>query len=124
MPTRRPPTTLWGALHVAAGLLEASPGLARLATISRDYKAGKLSVPAALQDALWPPPEPLPRVDMGIPQHDPADYRCALYWRALQAVDEHCGGCALDFSETPQATAATVAAMMRDAARADSAASP
>ena len=110
---RQPPTTVWGLLRVAADLLEASPGLARLATVSRDYRAGKLSVPAALQDALWLTPDRVPNIDGGIPRTHPGDARCALYWRAMHAVDEHCGGDMFDVTEAAGATAASVAAMMR-----------
>lgn len=113
---RKPPTTVWGTLSVAADLLEASPGLARLATIARDYRAGKLSVPAALQDALWITPNLVPHVDCGIPQYDPADRRCALYWAAMRALDEHGGGSFDTFAEAAHATTASVAAIMREVA--------
>lgn len=113
---------MWGAILIAASLLEQA-GLARLATIKKDYKAGKLSIPAALQDALWIPPEPIPNIGGGIPSSHTSDPRCAVYWAAMKAIDLHCGGTgdlfgsAMDqFTEPQQATAADVAEMMREAA--------
>lgn len=118
-----PPTTTWGALLVAADLLEQA-GLARLETIRRDYDAGKLSVFAALQDALWGSYDKVPNVDNGIPRSCPGDPRCALYWDAVRVLNRFCGGTddtwpgdAIDaHTEPPEATATSVADLMRCAA--------
>lgn len=117
-----PPTATWGVLLRAAALLEDGPGLARLDTVLKDHKAGKLSVYDALQDALWPPPEDIPKG--GIPQHDDREPRCALYWAAVRALDLHCGGNGRSFAgidavtEPADATATSVAEHMRQAAAA------
>ncbi len=118
-----PPTTIWGTLRIAADLLEEA-GLARLATIRADYDAGKLSVFAALQDALWQTFDQVPNIDGGIPRSCKHDPRCALYWDAIRVLDRFCGGPGdvwteqIDkFTEPPDATAAGVADMMRQAAQ-------
>lgn len=118
-----PPTTVWGALLVAADLLEEA-GLARLATLRRDYDAGKLSVFAALQDALWGSYDKVPNIDGGIPRSCADDPQCALYWAAIRVLNQFCGGDdtmwpidAIDaHTEPPEATAAGVADLMRRAA--------
>lgn len=124
VPTRYdPPTTVWGALLIAADLLEKA-GLARLETIRRDYDAGKLSVFAALQDALWGSYDKVPNIDSGIPRICADDPRCAMYWEAIRGLNQFCGGTddmwpvdAIDaHTEPPEATAASVADLMRRAA--------
>lgn len=120
MATRQPPTTAWGALLVAADLLEKSAGLARTATLQADYKAGKLDPYAALQDACWPPPEQIPRENGGIPKDSVTE---RPYWTALARLDMALGGTgdgmhnAIDrLCETQAETAQSVASAMRNAA--------
>lgn len=117
----QPPTTAWGALLAAANLLEQSKGLARISTLTADYKMGKLDPYAALQNALWPPPDTIPRVYGGIP----ADRTTGRpYWAAIKLFDLGLGSSGELWStvidqltESPGATAASVAARMREAAR-------
>lgn len=120
---KQPPTTVWGALLVAADLLQQA-GLAKLATLKKDYKSGKLCVATALQDALWPPPDKIPFVDGGIPVRHPHDSRCTQYWDALSHLDRYCGGhgdwllsSAYDLIEGANGTADGVADLMRSAAQ-------
>lgn len=116
----QPPTTAWGALLVAADLLEQSKGLARITNLTADYKVGKLDPYAALQDALWPPPDTIPRIDGGIP----ADRTTGRpYWAAIKLFDLALGGPGELWSplidqlaEDSKSTAASVAARMREAA--------
>lgn len=120
MATNQPPSTAWGALLVAAGTLEQSAGLAGVETYTADYKTGRSDPYKALQDALWPAGD-VPRADGGIP----ADKTTGRpYWAALGRLDVALGGTgqgklqAVDeLIVTPDATVATVAAAMRDAAR-------
>lgn len=74
----QPPTTAWGALLAAANLLEQSKGLARISTLTADYKMGKLDPYAALQNALWPPPDTIPASTVASPPTGPLDGRIGL----------------------------------------------
>lgn len=138
MADRESPTTVWGVLMVAARLLEASAGLARYDHYAKDHKAGKLTVYSALQDALWPPPEPVFRFDHGIPSSPPGgrtdkpywDPRCALYWEAVRLLDRQCGGDGKSLDgidkvcDAASVSVADVAARMRLAAQKHTAAPP
>jgi len=120
-PKRQPPTTAWGALLVAADILEQSAGLTRADRVAADYIAGRSDPYAALRNALWPAPEQIPWEHGGIPV-DRTTGR--PYWAALRRLDISLGGygdgmlAEIDrLCEAPGATVASVAAAMRDAAR-------
>lgn len=78
MTDRQPPTTTWGALLAAANILE------------RSAASTGLDPYAALQDALWPPPEAVPLDPAGQVRGDDTTGR--LYWGALGRLDVTLGG--------------------------------
>lgn len=104
----KPPTTAWGALLVAADILERSTTMTDLDPY------------AALQEALWPGEE-VPLDPSGRVRTDRLSGR--PYWTALARLDFSLGGtgnedlAAVHRLLEPDATAASVAEAMRAAAR-------